>query len=83
MKIEIIKKIKNIKFPKIILSDNNYVFGIKTINSNDLTKFIINLHIYNNEFNYINNKNIEILCDDNISLLIWDIIINDDEYIFI
>ncbi len=84
MYINVFKKINNIKFPKILFLDNYYlIFGIKTININNLNKFIICLYKFDLDFNLIIDKKINILCDDYTSLLIWDITIYDEEYIFL
>jgi len=81
--IKIIKRINNIKFPKIIEhNDNFYVFGIVSKNvENDINKFVLFYEKYTPEFSFIEKKELDYI--SNHSCLIWDISKTNDEYIFL
>lgn len=91
MEIKIIKELNNNKFPKIVLHANKYyIFGIlsKTMANNNgnnnninLNKFVIFYETYDLDFNFILKK--EITHSFEKSTLIWDIIENDNYYIFL
>lgn len=83
MHIKIIKKINNNKFTKIICkNDLYYIFGISSVNINEnLNKFILFYEVYDNNFNFIKKNNINY--DFKESTLVWNIIKNDNEYIFL
>ena len=81
--IKIIKKINNIKFPRILKRLNNYyIFGIVSKNvKNDMNKFVLFYEKYTSDFIFIEKKNISHSFET--SSLIWDILEKDDEYIFL
>ena len=83
MEIIILKELnKNIKFPKIIKFNNNYfIFGIKNIIINNLSKFNIFYTIYDKSFNFIKEYDIDYKFEK--STLIWDIIDEQNNYIFL
>ena len=56
------KKIKNIKFPKIIKeNDYIYIYGIKSIQTNvvNINKFILQCFKYDTNFNFVKEIPIE------------------------
>jgi len=81
--ISILKKINNIKFPKIIQKNNFfYIFGIKsTLVYDNVNKFIIYYEKYSLDFSFIEKKNLDFSSEE--SILIWDISENLDTYIFL
>jgi hypothetical protein len=83
MEIIILKELnKNIKFPKIIIMNNNYyIFGIKNIIINNLSKFNIFYTIYDKNFNFIKEYDIDYKFEK--STLIWDITEENIYYIFL
>ena len=81
--ISILKKINNIKFPKILKKSRYYyIYGIFSENvEHNTNKFIVYYEKYDLEFNFIEKKNINHIFEK--SCLIWDIIEKNDEYIFL
>ena len=83
MKILIFKKLKNIKFSNIIHKNNSYfIYGIDSLHvSKNISKFIIFYEVYDNNFDFV--KKVNINYDFKLSTLIWDIIENNIQYIFL
>lgn len=83
MNIKIIKKIQNIKFPKIINFNNiYYIFGIDQYKiKNKLNKFILKCYKYDYNLKFI--KEIKINYNFKKSTLIWQIIEKDNFFTFI
>lgn len=73
LKINIFIKIKNIKFPKIIIYNNNYyIYGINSVTFKSFNKFILECYKYDINFNFIKKLNINHKFKK--STLIWQII---------
>ena len=83
MYINIIKKINNNKFSNIIEFNNYYyIFGIESKNlKNNINKFIIFFEKYDLNFIFLEKKEINYIFDK--STLIWDIIENNEYFIFL
>ena len=78
------KKIKNIKFPKIIKeNDYIYIYGIKSIQTNvvNINKFILQCFKYDTNFNFV--KEIPIEYEFEKSTLIWNINKVNNDYEFL
>lgn len=85
--IQILKKINNIKCPKIINKNNFfYIFGMKIVNENienKIVKFNLFYEKYSLNFDFIEEKNIDFKYDNNYSFFIRDILEYNNEYIFL
>jgi hypothetical protein len=82
--IQIQKKLKNIKFPKILLYNTSwYIYGINSVidKTSNINKFILECYKYDENFNFINK--LDIKHNFETSTLLWQIIDEKDYFIFL